>query len=483
MKEKQRHIAVCPSCQELVFCEGYIGMRYLIKCPSCGYTGIILLKRGKKELKKVEIQELEENKVNFNKYFQKMRKYFPINHFFLLVQLIGIGLIIGGISLLFASALINLKSGFTLIFLQNLKSGFTVIFIGYFLLFMISEIRSHTHFNNEDLRKASNLVLTINLFIPAIICIGIILWTIAVFFITNQILTKPEPSGDPVGDLEKLLRYFETSFGIFFICVFLGIIGVKELTDRFTSIHFKKRMNIFIFVMLIGTIIVIAHQVIILNGPYTLTLTKSGTGTGTIEVSPSGPYYFGARVTVWANATNGSTFIRFSGALNGSHSPQELWNMNSSMSVLVEFENLLTLTKIGAGNGSIEVRPAGKYYRFGDVVTVWANATNGSTFTRFSGDLNGSDSPKTLVMNGSKTVYARFTLNGPYKLTLTTSGTGKGSIKAIPSGPYYFGDIVTIWANAAYGSTFTRFSGDLNGSDSPKTLVMNGSKAVNAEFT
>ena len=104
-----------------------------------------------------------------------------------------------------------------------------------------------------------------------------------------------------------------------------------------------------------------------LNGPYTLTLTTSGTGSGTIQASPSGPYYYGASVTIWANVSVGSTFAGFTGSLTGTTTPQ------------------------------------------------------------------------TLVMNGNKAVNAQFTLNGPYTLTLTTSGTGTGTIQASPAGPYYYG--------------------------------------------
>jgi hypothetical protein len=60
------------------------------------------------------------------------------------------------------------------------------------------------------------------------------------------------------------------------------------------------------------------------NKPYTITLTTSGTGTGTIQASPSGSYYYGTTVTIWANATIGSTFTGFSGALTGTTTPQTL---------------------------------------------------------------------------------------------------------------------------------------------------------------
>jgi uncharacterized repeat protein (TIGR02543 family) len=218
---------------------------------------------------------------------------------------------------------------------------------------------------------------------------------------------------------------------------------------------------------------------------YTLTLTMSGTGSGTIQASPAGPYYYGVSVTIWANASTGSTFNGFTGSLTGTVTPQVLV-MNGDKSVNAQFTlngpYTLTLTMSGTGSGTIQASPAGPYY-YGASVTIWANASTGSTFTGFTGALTGTTTPQTLVMNGNKAVNAQFTLQGGFTLTLTTSGTGSGTIQASPSGPYNYGTVVTIWANASTGSTFTGFTGALTGTTTPQTLVMNGNKAVNAAFT
>jgi hypothetical protein len=107
----------------------------------------------------------------------------------------------------------------------------------------------------------------------------------------------------------------------------------------------------------------------------------------------------------------------------------------------------------------------------------------GSTFTGFTGSLTGTTTPRTLVFDGNEAVDAAFTLNGPYTLSLTKSGTGAGTIQASPAGPYYYGTSVTIWANASMGSTFTGFTGSLTGTVTPQILVMDENKAVTANFT
>jgi hypothetical protein len=220
-----------------------------------------------------------------------------------------------------------------------------------------------------------------------------------------------------------------------------------------------------------------------LNGPYTLTLTTSGTGSGTIEANP-GPYYYGSTITIWANASIGSTFAGFTGSLTGTTTPQVLTfdgDENVDAQFTLNGPYTLTLTTSGTGTGTIETSP-GPYY-YGDTATIWANTTTGSTFTGFTGALTGTDTPQILTMDNDKTVDAQFTLNGPYTLTLTTSGTGSGTIEASPTGPYYYGTIVTIYANATTGSAFTGFTGDLTGTTTPQTLFIDGNKTVNAQFT
>ena len=70
----------------------------------------------------------------------------------------------------------------------------------------------------------------------------------------------------------------------------------------------------------------------------------------------------------------------------------------------------------------------------------------------------------------------------PFTLSLSTSGTGDGIVEVSPGGPYYYGDVVTVWANASVGSSFTGFSGDLGGSSSPVSLTMDDDKSVEATF-
>jgi hypothetical protein len=216
-----------------------------------------------------------------------------------------------------------------------------------------------------------------------------------------------------------------------------------------------------------------------------LTLTTSGTGSGTNKANRSGPYHVGDEVTIWANASTGSYFTGFTGSLSGMTTPQTLTFLGDE-AVDAGFDPIeysLNLSTSGDGGGSISASLEDPYF-YGDIVTITANVAVGSKFTGFSGDITGLTNPQTLIINGNKTIIAGFNRTGPYTLTLTKNGTGSGTIQASPTrASYYYGDIITIWANASVGSTFIKFTGNLTGTSAPQTYTITGNNTINAEFT
>ena len=49
---------------------------------------------------------------------------------------------------------------------------------------------------------------------------------------------------------------------IFFVLILIGFIVIKELTDRFTTVHLRHKMNIFIFVFIIVFIVLVGKKII-----------------------------------------------------------------------------------------------------------------------------------------------------------------------------------------------------------------------------
>jgi len=89
----------------------------------------------------------------------------------------------------------------------------------------------------------------------------------------------------------------------------------------------------------------------------------------------------------------------------------------------------------------------------------------------------------TLVPNDTNQARDIFVHNRGFALTVTTSGNGAGTVEAWPSGGIYLpGTTVTLTAVASPGSSFDHWEGDLAGSASPATILMDDDKTVIAYF-
>ncbi len=162
----------------------------------------------------------------------------------------------------------------------------------------------------------------------------------------------------------------------------------------------------------------------------------------------------------------------------------------------------LSVTKAGNGSGTVTTSPAGVNcgstctgsFTAGTVVTLAATAASGSTFAGWSGAADCSDGTVTLNANTSCTATFQlqtFTLSVDLVKTITSSGTGNGSISSIPTGiscgadcseVYNNGTSVTLTATAAAGSSFSGWSGACNGKGNC-TVSMTDDISVTATFS
>lgn len=139
-----------------------------------------------------------------------------------------------------------------------------------------------------------------------------------------------------------------------------------------------------------------------------------------------------------------------------------------------------TLTISLDGSGTVTKNPNHATYPYGTVVQLTAVANTGWVFSSWTGSLSGSTNPTSITMNGNKSVTAHFTSN-QYTLTITTDGSG--SVTKNPNqATYTNGQVVTLTAAPDTGWTFSSWTGDLTGSQNPKTITMNANKAVTAHF-
>ncbi|MGD9118650.1 MAG: hypothetical protein PVJ08_07985, partial [Dehalococcoidia bacterium] len=219
-------------------------------------------------------------------------------------------------------------------------------------------------------------------------------------------------------------------------------------------------------------------QVTVAQEEYTLTVTPVGNGSVTLDPA-GGTYASGTSVQLTAVADPGWTFDGWSDDLSGSTNPETIL-MNGDKTVTATFtQDTYTLTVNIVGNGTVDRDDPGPYY-YNDIVELTANPDPGWTFIGWTGDLETSDNPDNILIDGNKTVTATFTQE---EYTLTVNIVGNGTVDRDDPGPYNSGDEVELTANPDPGWTFSDWSGDLSGSDNPKTITIDGNNSVTATFT
>jgi len=214
---------------------------------------------------------------------------------------------------------------------------------------------------------------------------------------------------------------------------------------------------------------------------YTLAITVQGSGTVT-KVPDLTSYTYGQVVTLTANPSTGWVFNHWGGDLTGSASPTTI-TMNGNRAVTVNFTAIhYTLSLTIQGSGTVTRAPDQSWYTYGQVVQLTASPAAGWVFNHWAGDLTGSTTPASVTMNGNRAVTANFTITSGYTLAITVQGSG--TVTKNPNrASYVYGEVVTLTAVPSTGWMFSSWTGDLTGSQNPKTITMNGNKAVAASFS
>jgi uncharacterized repeat protein (TIGR02543 family) len=136
---------------------------------------------------------------------------------------------------------------------------------------------------------------------------------------------------------------------------------------------------------------------------------------------------------------------------------------------------------VSRSNGNIDIRSLGTTNGNLAVMKLTALPSSGYRFSGWSGDLNGAKNPDTLVMNANKSVTANFVKAGPFKITVTTVGSGTVALDPSDS-VYYGGTVVTLTAIAAPGFKFTGWTGALTGTTNPLQLMITANLSLTATF-
>jgi hypothetical protein len=212
---------------------------------------------------------------------------------------------------------------------------------------------------------------------------------------------------------------------------------------------------------------------------YTLTVNISGSGSVTKNPDKT-TYHYGDVVQLTATADTGWNFSAWSGDLSGAENPKSI-TIDGNKSVTATFiQNEYTLLVTVNGSGSVSKSPDMGTYHYGDVVQLTATAETDWNFSAWSGDLTGTGNPKSITIDGNKSVTATFA-QGEYSLTITS--VGGGHVTVDNNGPYHYGDVVHLTAVPDAGWSFSVWSGDLTSSANPESITIDGNKSVTANFT
>ncbi|RQD73874.1 right-handed parallel beta-helix repeat-containing protein, partial [Desulfonatronospira sp. MSAO_Bac3] len=159
--------------------------------------------------------------------------------------------------------------------------------------------------------------------------------------------------------------------------------------------------------------------------------------------------------------------------------PHELAELDPSVPEQPPEPDMWEISVSVTGEGQVKVNPDQTEYMDGSMVELSVHAGDGWYFVQWQGDLSGSETPVTLVVDEDKNISALF----ERLYTLSISVEGEGSIIRTPDlSEYESGESVELEAVAADGWEFVGWSGDASGTDTSLVLVMDTDTSVTGVF-
>ena len=216
-------------------------------------------------------------------------------------------------------------------------------------------------------------------------------------------------------------------------------------------------------------------------------LSVSASIGGSVDTS-GGDYSEGKSVTITATADAEYQFINWS---NGSTQNPLTVTVMSDQVLTANFQKVkynLSLSTKGEGTIVQELVSSGRTeYNSGSVVRLTAVPAVGYSFTGWTEDVTSTSNPIDVDINSAKTIKAVFDLL-IVNLQIEVEGEGEVTEELISSGRstnYNYGDTVTLTPQAAEGSGFVSWGGDIGDVDPtqiPLELTLTESKTIQANF-
>jgi len=233
-------------------------------------------------------------------------------------------------------------------------------------------------------------------------------------------------------------------------------------------------------------------------GGYTLAVSVTPPSGGSVSVSPDKPSYGAGETVVLSASPSSAGGFEFAGWADASSSPSPTLTltMNANKPAAAIFRhigaggaNTLVTAAFPASGGTVVRDPdsEGGVYGGGAAVTVTASAAAGYTFDGWAGSSSSAQPSVSVVMDGGKTLVAKFKPN-VYTLTAGVTPSDGGAVYVNGTAlsrpmSQEFGSEIEVLAVPAPGYDFASWTGAAAGQVNPARIsVSDGDISVGAVF-
>ena len=214
---------------------------------------------------------------------------------------------------------------------------------------------------------------------------------------------------------------------------------------------------------------------------YVIVVSPNPQNGGT--VSGGGNYSHGDTVTLKATPNEGYEFLNWTeGGAEVSTEAEYSFNATADRLLTANFalKSYALETQV-SGEGTVQRTPDKALYTHGETVELTAVPDNGWGFVGWSGDLESSENPAEINMDGDKSVTATFARN-QYTVNLVAEPQEGGTVAG--GGVYLFGDEATVTAQASDCYLFTGWYEDglLVSESAEYSFIVDGDRELEAKF-
>ena len=215
----------------------------------------------------------------------------------------------------------------------------------------------------------------------------------------------------------------------------------------------------------------------------TVTVVGEGIVTEEVVVQPA-QYDYETQVKLTAVPETGWEFTAWSGDLESTENPVTV-TVEEAQNITATFTRKkydLTVTVVGEGTVTEEVVVQPAQYDYETQVKLTATAAEGWKFVGWSGDLESTENPVTISLQGATDIVATF--QNEFDINITVVGPGSVDEKIlIEGGRYNYGSVIRLEAIPEQYGEFTSWSGDIESTETVISVTANGPKEITATFS